>query len=114
MTKIVINNCFGGFSLSLAATKWLAERGLKQAINSLKDEGSFFEHEGEIEFLGFYAFVPRHDALLVECVEALGAEASGDCAELVIKTIEGNQYIIEEYDGAERIKEPKDIEWVTV
>jgi hypothetical protein len=27
MNKVVYNNCFGGFSLSVKAVKWLAENG---------------------------------------------------------------------------------------
>ena len=114
MTKIVINACFGGFSLSLAATKWLANKGNKEAIERLEDPSSYIEYEGEKSFMGFRPDLARHDALLVECVEALGEKASGSCAKLIIETIEGNRYRIDEYDGAEGIETPESIAWVTV
>lgn len=114
MTKIVINNCFGGFSLSLAATQWLAEQGLLEATQELNNSERFCEYEGEIFFSGFHCELPRHHSLLVRCVEALGEAASGESAKLIIREISGNQYIIKEYDGAEKVVEPKDIKWVTV
>lgn len=114
MTKIVINACYGGFSLSLAATEWLASHGCEEATKELADPSSYFEYEGEKSFMGFRPSRSRHDALLVECIEALGEAASGDCARLIIETIEGNQYRITEYDGAEGIETPERIKWITV
>ena len=115
MTKIVINACFGGFSLSLAATQWLANKGCQEAKDELADESRFFESEGETTFWGFHPeTLARHDSLLVECVEALGEAASGDCAKLIIVTIEGNRYIIDQYDGSENVVTPEGINWITV
>ena len=114
MTKIVINACFGGFNLSLEATKWLASRGCEEASKELSDPSSYIEYDGEKSFMGFRPELARHDALLVECVETLGDKASGSCAKLVIETIEGNRYRIDEYDGAEGIETPESMEWITV
>ena len=115
MTKIVINACFGGFNLSLTATKWLANKGCQEATETLEDSSSYIEYEGEKSFMGFRPdTLARHDALLVECVEALGEAASGSCAKLVVETIEGNRYRIDEYDGAEGIETPESMEWITV
>ena len=62
-----------------------------------------------------YDKYPRHCSLLVEAVETLGsAEASGWAANLTVVEIEGDTYIIEEYDGAEGITTPDSIEWVRV
>ena len=57
---------------------------------------------------------PRHDPELVKTVEDLGSEANGSCALLKIKELKGNQYVIDEYDGCERVVEPDDINWIIV
>lgn len=110
MTKIVINACFGGFSLSYAATKWLANNGNKEAIEKMDEMAETYA----TDWRGFRPRLPRHDALLVECVEALGEAANGDYARLVVVTIKGTQYRITEYDGAEDVETPESIAWVTV
>jgi hypothetical protein len=103
--KVVINRCFGGFSLSKEAMEYLAERGNVEAQEVLKDRGIFG---------GYLYDTPRHDPGLVETVEHLGDKASGTCAQLEVEVIEGNKYIIDEYDGAESVVTPKDINWITV
>lgn len=97
MNKIVINNCYGGFSLSDKACKMLAE--------------SFNLDEYD---LAYGRGIPRHDPRLIEVVEALGEDANGTCAELFVDEIEGNLYRISEYDGKERIVEPEDQEWIHI
>ena len=57
---------------------------------------------------------PRHDPELVKTVEDLGREANGSHAHLRIKELRGSRYIIDEYDGYERVVEPDDIKWITV
>ena len=57
---------------------------------------------------------PRHDPELVKTVEDLGSKASGSHAHLNIKELKGNRYIIDEYDGNERVVEPDDINWIIV
>lgn len=57
---------------------------------------------------------PRHDPELVKTVEDLGSKANGSHAHLKIKELKGNLYIIDEYDGNERVVEPDDINWITV
>ena len=57
---------------------------------------------------------PRHDPELVKTVEDLGCEANGSCARLKIKEIKGDRYVINEYDGCERVVEPDDINWIIV
>lgn len=82
--KVVINTCFGGFSISQKAIDWFAERGVKADLYSHIDK--------------------RTDPLLIECVEALGSLANGSHAELAIVEIpDGIQWQLEEYDGSEHI-----------
>lgn len=92
-TKVVINNCYGGFGLSLKALE------LVESITG--KEFDSYTH-------------PRHCAALVRAVETLGEEANGRCANLIIEVIEGNKYIIREYDGQEWIQVPEDVKWVEV
>lgn len=108
-TKIVINRCYGGFSLSEEATTLLAAWGNPEAKKYLSEVRPL---------LDFHNFggdgIARHDPLLVRVVETLGAKAWGGCSQLEIKEIEGNKYLIKEYDGMESIKEPHEIKWVEV
>ena len=86
--KIVINKCFGGFSLSDKAVDWLTDHGVDDA------EAYTFDDD-------------RSNPLLVECVETLGAtEASGTFAKLkVVEVPDDVQWEISEYDGRETIVE---------
>ena len=54
----------------------------------------------------------QHDPVLGQTVKELQEEAYGDNAELVIETIQGNKYIIHEYDGYESVQEPRHIKWI--
>jgi hypothetical protein len=81
--KVVINKCYGGFSLSEKAYK---ELGLK----------------GPYDYHG----IERHDPRLVEIVGRLGKESFGGLAELkVVEIPDDVKYEICEYDGIEWIAE---------
>lgn len=82
---IVINVCFGGFSVSKAAC----------------------EHMGiEWDGYGHMSELSRDDARLVSAVRELGASANGAHAKLRIVTIPADvNWQIEEYDGNEHIAE---------
>lgn len=83
--KIVINTCFGGFSLSETACK---EMGI------------------EWDGYGFAREIPRDDPRLVAVVEKLGEEADGLCADLeVVEIPDDVDWEIERYDGRERVRE---------
>lgn len=84
--KVVINKCYGGYSLSKEACNMLSA-----LTGSPVDR---FDH------------MPRHDLNLVLVVETLGEKASGDFAKLEIREIEGRSYIIDEYDGMENVVTP--------
>ena len=130
--KVVINKCYGGFSLSPKAVKLLADkRGQKCYFFESSYDNKTGEHkyiplsEGFPEGLFWSAFSTknpneknyskyyldsrpsdRSNPLLVEVVETLGADADGACAELKVVDIpDGVEYDIEEYDGMEHIAE---------
>tara|TARA_A100001515_G_scaffold119312_1_gene101911 strand:- start:1941 stop:2276 length:336 start_codon:yes stop_codon:yes gene_type:complete len=92
--KVVINACYGGFSLSEAAEELMMEH--------FGEDFDYYNH-------------PRHCPKLVEVVEALGKSAggSGSCL-TVVQLCHGDRYIVNEYDGWESISEPEDIKWVVV
>lgn len=114
--KIVINTCHGGFSLSAAAMRRYLE---------LKGEPFWEEVSGM--WLDFYRDPPevydrrvlsvhdfaRHDPLLVQVVEELGAAANGDYAQLEVVEVAGLKYRITEYDGVENVETPETIEWIS-
>jgi hypothetical protein len=81
MTKIVLNYCYGGYSLSEEA----------MALLNVDD---IFAYEED-----------RTNPRLVEVVETLGEKANGNCAALVVRTIpdEATDYLITEYDGSETL-----------
>lgn len=93
MTDIVINACFGGFSLSEEAQKALGIRG------AYPDNEDF-----DIESDNWDAY--RADHRLVQTVRNLGPKANGGFAQLKIVTIpDGVDWTIKEYDGQEHIAE---------
>lgn len=106
--KVVINKCFGGFSLSHEAFLRLRELGHPDALAE-PDYGEYWDDGSGPRkklFDGFLWRIPRDDALLVQVVEELGAEASGDLAELkVIEIPDDVDWEVEEYDGLEHIRE---------
>ena len=140
--KVVINNSYGGFSLS--------PKGLRRYLE-LKGEQAYFYHQisyafqGKIEFeridniedvpsLFFWCTTRNHgkiiddepteclysysiersDPILVQVVEELGEEASGQYARLTVVEIEnGKWFKINEYDGLESIQyRDIDNEWI--
>ena len=111
MYKVVYNDCFGGFSLSVEAVRWLRENGHGKIQNIAKTyqmvpmERTFGCHLEDIE---------RHDPDLVRCVETLGKRASGALANLKVYKLKGNRYRNDEYDGSEDVYEPEDEEYITI
>lgn len=132
--KVVINACFGGFSVSKQAAEWMAERGHEHAQKELAEcakNNDFIQafiktgewpaecrgftrsmleidakYKGEARFYGHFSEVDRHDPLLVGAVEALGEAADGECAKLrVVEVPDGVDYEISEYDGNEHVAE---------
>ena len=85
--KIVINRCFGGFSLSEEAYKFLG----------LEWDGYGYKCT---------SYDDRTDPDLIKCVETLGDKANGSCANLkVIEIPDGVDWEITDYDGLEKVEE---------
>jgi len=132
--KIVKNDCFGGFSLSMKATKRLAElegkecyffendysqgygKNIYKEIN-VKEKESLMWHAFDIpnpnevkdnnSHYIYYRDIERDSPLLLQVIEEIGEEnASGSCAELKVVDIpDGTEWEIDEYDGQETIRE---------
>lgn len=134
MKKIVVNKCYGGFSLSHSAIMFYAElSGFKLYPivsvnrNNLSGNGKYrLANEDELDKLFgphyiknplkdgkynnkdyFYdRNIPRDDVNLVKVVEQLGEKANGSCAKLRIVEIPDNvKWHIAEYDGLEHVAE---------
>ena len=124
MTKVVINRCYGGFSLSHEAILKLIEYGVPLyddwedygknerpevhiVCNSTwKGKHSMFERQYYMAHIDEEMTLRTHP-LIVKVVEELGEKASGYCAELEIKDVprEPDEITIEEYDGLEWVSE---------
>lgn len=93
--KVVYNAAVsGGLHLSEKALNWLKERGVELEIESSRHFGPYVNN------------LPRHNKMLVECIETLGDEVIGPDngwtpeAELNVATISGKYYYIDDHDGA--------------
>jgi hypothetical protein len=102
MKKIAYNACYGGFGISEKAIEWLIE-----------NEKDTLEKDGLLNKLNSYTFdcLRKHPSL-IKAIEALGEEANGRCAHLVIGELDDDAlYRITEYDGFERIETPDELNW---
>lgn len=85
---VVINTCYGGFSLSLRAEKEY------KALAGITDPNWYSRD------------IARDDPYLVKIVRELGMGANGDHANLKIVEIPGDvKWQVEEYDGNEWVAE---------
>lgn len=98
MNKVVINVCYGGFSLSEEASEILRDQGIDidPCYGYLPDD------------------VPRHDKRLVEVVEKLGDKANARFSKLNVVEIYSSIYRIDEYDGWESVETPDSVDWVVI
>ena len=126
--KVVINNTYGGFSLSSKGTEaYYARKGKKVwwFVNPVENGRTNFDKHvpcddpGKGYFAHCYSSkepnednylsvrdMERNDPDLIAVVEELGAEASGRFASLKIVEIPDDvDWVIEEYDGLEWIAE---------
>lgn len=130
MTKIAINRCYGGFSLShVGYVEFAKRKGITlhayDGMSAIKDnkaipadnpDEAFFVHyttkpvETEEEMNEYYWSQDRDSARddpdLIAVIEAMGERANGRCAKLTIVEIpDGIEWTVEEYDGLEWIAE---------
>lgn len=125
--KIVINRCFGGFSLSdEACEKYAKLKGIQIYKSRDKLWGSHtFYLVPEDEYQQIYEAdkklknykrsnelvfsmrdVERTDPFLIAVVESLKEKANGMCAELgVVEIPDGIEWEITEYGGYEKVEE---------
>jgi hypothetical protein len=111
MTKVVINQCFGGFGLSAKAKqKYLELKGTTGVVMKKNNWGELTAFvDGEEYYDGD---MDRTDPILVQVVEELGKHANGAHADLTVVEIgEGVRYRISEYDGNEHIEYADDVDW---
>ncbi len=132
--KVVINNCYGGFSLSKEAcqryfdikgqqvwieddthsnffTVWLLSPENRMVLTkidfyemSMEDRKSYNKQYSEQTW--HFSDVNRADPILVQVVEELGKSAAGRHSNLKIVEIpDGVQWTIDEYDGNEHVAE---------
>lgn len=97
--KVVINACFGGFSLSEAANERLVAAGVAK----------WYDWELHVASWGRPCDsrdIARDNAELIRVVEEMGTDADGECARLEIVEIPADvTWEIDEYDGFEHVAE---------
>jgi len=88
--KVVINNCYGGFSLSDAGiTRYLELKGIEVP------DKNFYDRD-----------IPRDDPALIQVVQEMGDAVNNYTSDLKIVEIPDDvEWQIEEYDGNEWVAE---------
>jgi hypothetical protein len=97
MPRVLYNACYGGYHLSDEA--WdLFERYCKEEKVKHK----------------FKYGVPRHHPILLRVFDELGSkDMSAEHSRIECEEIEGDKYVIEEYDGLETVV-TKDRRWIYI
>jgi hypothetical protein len=109
--RIIINESYGGFTLSKKAMAWLDAHGYGASesesesllgVNLCLDFGSIDESR-------------RGSPILLAMFDELGSvAASGENSSLeAVELGESGKYVIMEYDGMETVYTPENIKWVT-
>ena len=111
MNKVLYNACYGGFNYSAEFQKAYYDlKGID--YTTIVEFGTEYVREK-----GDSIYDSRHSPELVALVEewkSTGRNPSGKYSDIEIATIEGNQYLIDEYDGAETVMEPDDYCFITI
>ncbi len=113
--KVVINNCYGGFSLSEKAfVEYLKRKGIN-CVTEVNEFGwvEFYENSiSDKNYISHYDYVSpsnlstREDPDLIAIIEEMGEESFGLVASLKIVEIPDDvEYEITEFDGLETIRE---------
>lgn len=118
--KVVINRCFGGFSLSNAGVLRYAElKGINLVENTKEEQYLGIKSwyidgiEDEDHYFSTYSIgnpyenpLARAEKELVQVVEEMGTDADGYAAELrIVEVPDDVQWHIREYDGFEHVAE---------
>jgi len=116
--RIVINRCFGGFCFSDEGYEWLiAEK--KWTVTTWNDEGEYTDPDAQIVEMSELSF--KHYGLVandsapkfrtnpdvIEMIEKLGKRASDSVVSdiQIVEVPDDIDWVIDEYDGKERIRE---------
>lgn len=109
--KVMINRCYGGFSLSRKAFDLLCERGHPLALAEQAERATWDARTSSMLANSYLGSIARHDSAAVAVVEELGEAASGECAKVRVVELSGPLYRIDEYDGMENIEQPDGLDW---
>jgi hypothetical protein len=108
MRKVVLNGCFGGFSLSKEAVlSILGRKGIE--VDRVEEDRyrNFTIYASNGNHYSSYSFSgDRDDEDLVAVVEELEDKANGSCASLYIDEYDDENFVysIDEYDGSEDLE----------
>ena len=106
--EVVINTCFGGFSVSPKAVEWIRERGYECGDKFVLPGEHYSDGSGPRgDHMDCHGHGVARDAEgLVAAVKELGAGANGSLSDLkVVEVPDGVDWTIDEYDGQESIQE---------
>ena len=111
--KLVINKCFGGFTLSDLAHERLIELGIPyfdSLKNIPKNYNGLYITKSNSSFSKYYSnfddYSNRNNPLLIQVIEELGEKASSWAGNLKIVEIPDHiEWSIDDYDGIETIHE---------
>ena len=107
--KVVINVDWGGFGISEACARRMAELGDTDAKNMIDEyerrKTSATEFESDRYWYCYWSG-KRDNPVLIRAVKELGAKSWGTYAKLKVVNIpDGTEYEIDDYDGRESIHE---------
>jgi hypothetical protein len=106
MTKIAINTCYGGFSISDKAFELLLKKkNIK--FNKVKSDRDWDYKDMKGNYLSPYDFYEdRSDPDLIDVIETLKGKANDWSSNLkIIEIPDDVEWVIEEYDGNEWVSE---------
>lgn len=105
--KLVINGCYGGFSLSREAVLLGRELSGDPEWGGPCIKGDKHPDGQKVDSdYGGAGDLSRHDETLVKVVKKLGKKAGGNCSALeIVEVPDGLNYTIEEYNGNEWVAE---------
>jgi len=97
MTRILINQNYGGFCLSKKAMERLCELGSEVAIQYIRDTEEFEDCN--------FPPIKRDDPLLIQVFDELGVETDNDGDLKIVEIPDDVEWVLQEYDGREWIAE---------